>query len=681
VCAATDATADPTPADAPAPALDSAALTASRPATSSEPTTAPAPLDPDTASYSVGGAAPLPAAPPGYELLRSLGSGGMGDVYLAREHPSERLVAIKFLRRAGDIERFVTELQALAKLEHPNVVRVLASDFLRDVPFFTLEYVAGGSLSAALKPRPGERKSNLPPVAGALALIRQVAAGVAAAHALGIIHRDIKPGNILLGGARDEDRGASKQPSSLDPRSSILTPKVSDFGLAKLLDRDSDLTRTGGLGTPSYMPPEQVSGKNGAIGAWSDVYGLGATLYHLLTGRPPFTGATPEEIILRVLADPPARPRALQPDLPLGLEAIVLKCLEKDPTDRYPTVAALLADLDRYEAGARPAAPPMTRVRRVKRWAARNRRSLGAAAVALFAVASAFLVGGAFRGEPPSVPPPSKPLPDPAAEQAQRLAEIEKELDSLGAGDRVEFIGDKGFPRWSRWAVGKGILVPADTGDGTVALQTRGLSLLELVPDPRRERYRVSVWLRHLQANPLGGDVGVYIGHDVAGTLHSVLWGQFSELLTIDEMNDAVLRAHHGVSFAARTLYTVPDQSPTFGRQTERGHLRFTPFQGQPRPWRVLIFDVSPDGIELFWATGKPAADGKPAAVGERKLVGRLSGQALADERQRVQQELNDKVNPAPVIRAWHPRRPLGVWASDSDVSIKSVTIEPLNPR
>ena len=220
----------------------------------------------------------LRPAPIGYDLFRHLGGGGMGDVYLAREHTSERMVAIKFLRsthNAVAIDRFLTEVRALGRIEHPHIVRALATDFNRSDPFFTMEFVAGGTLTDRVK-------ANGPLASiEAARVIASAARAVHAGHAANVLHRDIKPSNILI--AADG------------------TPRVSDFGLAKRTDRDDENTQgSGPLGTPSFMPPEQVSRKHGEIGPHSDVYGLGATLYYLVTGQAPFSGDSASTIISHV---------------------------------------------------------------------------------------------------------------------------------------------------------------------------------------------------------------------------------------------------------------------------------------------------------------------------------------------------------------------------------------------
>ena len=206
-----------------------------------------------------------------------------------------------------DLARFRTEAEAIARLQHPGIVQIYEIGEHAGLPFFALEFVGGGSLAS--KPRQG-------PVDELVGLVEALARAMHYAHQRGIIHRDLKPANILLA-----DDG---------------TPKITDFGLAKLLYRDSGQTRSGDvMGTPSYMPPEQAAGQVKELGPPADIYALGAILYERLTGRPPFEGDTPLETIIKVVSDEPVPPSRLNPRVPRDLETICLKCLGKEPRDRY----------------------------------------------------------------------------------------------------------------------------------------------------------------------------------------------------------------------------------------------------------------------------------------------------------------------------------------------------------
>lgn len=265
---------------------------------------------------------------PGYKLIEVLGRGGMGVVYKARQVKADRIVALKMILNLDeaeeeDIKRFQIEAQASAALQHPGIVQVYDVGINEDdVPFFTQEYLSGGTLSRKIS------KQLLSHEEAARKLI-DLSNAIAYAHSKGIVHRDLKPSNILIA----ED-GALK---------------IADFGLARRLDDQSDLTRDGSiLGTPSYMAPEQASGSTHEIGPLCDVYALGAILYELLTGRAPFKGASVWEVINLVRDAPPTPPSELQPGVPKDLETICLKCLSKDPESRYASAKELADDLNRY---------------------------------------------------------------------------------------------------------------------------------------------------------------------------------------------------------------------------------------------------------------------------------------------------------------------------------------------
>jgi WD40 repeat protein/Tfp pilus assembly protein PilF len=326
---------------------------------------------------------------PGYEILGELGRGGMGVVYRARQVSLNRLVALKMILAGGHagrehLARFQLEAETVARLQHPHIVQIYEVGQHEGRPYLALELVEGESLDRNLRGLPQ-------PPRLAARLVETLAEAVHVAHQRGIVHRDLKPANILL--QRGEGRGAtgggnSAPLSSLASRPSPLAPipKITDFGLAKQLDSNADQTRTGAiLGTPSYMAPEQAQGKAKAVGPAADVYALGAILYELLTGRPPFKAATVLDTLEQVRSQEPVAPGRLQPRLPRDLETICLKCLEKDPRKRYATAQALAADLKRLLADEPIAARPVGRAERLRRWCRRNPvvASLSAVLIAL----------------------------------------------------------------------------------------------------------------------------------------------------------------------------------------------------------------------------------------------------------------------------------------------------------
>jgi serine/threonine protein kinase/WD40 repeat protein len=300
-----------------------------------------------------------------YEILRELARGGMGVVFQARQVSLNRLVALKMilagqLADEADVKRFHTEAEAAANLDHPGIVPIFEIGQHEGQHYFSMAFVEGQSLSQKVATGP------LPPREAA-ALLVKVCDAIEYAHRHDVIHRDLKPANILL------DRAGN--------------PRVTDFGLAKKLKDDSGLTGSGQImGTPSYMPPEQAGGKRGEVGPAADVYALGATLYALLTGRPPFQAATAMDTLIQVINDEPVPPRRLNASIPLDLETICLKCLEKEPEGRYASAAAISEELTRFLDGepilARPIGAP------ARFWRSCRRRpvvaGLGAAVAGLF---------------------------------------------------------------------------------------------------------------------------------------------------------------------------------------------------------------------------------------------------------------------------------------------------------
>jgi serine/threonine-protein kinase len=315
---------------------------------------------------------PLPRVP-GYDVESVLGRGGMGVVYKARQLRLNRAVALKMILGGpcvgrSDLSRFAREAEAVASLRHAHIVQVYDVGDFDGLPYFTMEHVEGGTLAQKLAGTPQ-------PAARAAELVATLAGAVEAAHRAGIIHRDLKPSNILL--AADG------------------TAKITDFGLSRHFGDDHTLTLSGTrLGTPSYMAPEQAQGRAGAVGPAADVYSLGAILYELLTGRPPFRAETATATLLQVIHQEAAAPSRLNAKVPRDLETVCLKCLRKDPQRRYASAAALGDDLRRFLEGRPIEARPPGLTGRVWRWCRREPAAAALLATAVAAVSVA--VGGAF---------------------------------------------------------------------------------------------------------------------------------------------------------------------------------------------------------------------------------------------------------------------------------------------
>jgi serine/threonine-protein kinase len=357
---------------------------------------------------------------PGYEVEAVLGHGGMGVVFRARHLRLGRIVALK-MTLAGSYagsherERFRREAEAIAALRHANIVQVYDVGDWAGRPYFTMELIEGGSLAQRLAGTPQ-------PARQAAGLLATLAEAMHAAHQGGIVHRDLKPANILF------------TPDG--------TPKVTDFGLARRLEGGAGLTLSGvPLGTPGYMAPEQARGQSRAIGPAVDVYALGAILYELLTGRPPFRAETPAETILQVIDQEPVPPARLNAKVPRDLETVCLKCLQKEPHRRYASAAALADDLRRFEEG-RP-----IRVRRLGlaarswRWGRRN-----PAAAALMATGLALVglvIGGGFWLE---------------WERAERRAETARQEDRAAQAVEAALEQASALGREGRWPDARAVL-------------------------------------------------------------------------------------------------------------------------------------------------------------------------------------------------------------------------------
>jgi eukaryotic-like serine/threonine-protein kinase len=341
--------------------------------------------------------AELPTVP-GYRIVRELGRGGMGIVYLAVQEGLERLVAIKMLPQGMDtqrtLNRFQTEAEVIARLQHPNLIQIYEVGTVAGRPFFSMEYVPDGTLEARLHNRPQ-------PPREAAQLIQVLASAMHEAHRCGVVHRDLKPGNILLrreGGLTEEmPRDSGVWVSSTPEATASFCPKITDFGLAKRLDEAEGMTLTHSvLGTPCYMAPEQAKGDSKNVTERTDIYSLGAILYELLTGHPPFKGGTLYITLQLVSTVDPAPLRTIQPGVPRDLEVICLKCLQKNPARRYAKVIDLALDLRRFLAGEPIEARPTPQLERLVKWARRHPGLAAAIAVGVVAF-SALFAGVAYH--------------------------------------------------------------------------------------------------------------------------------------------------------------------------------------------------------------------------------------------------------------------------------------------
>jgi len=369
---------------------------------------------------------------PGYVIFKVIGRGGMGVVYQATQIGLDRVVALKMVLAGAhaspeQLARFSVESQAVAQLQHPGIVQISEVGEHKGLPYFSLEFVGGGSLANKIggKPQPAREAAGM---------VRELALAVGEAHRRNIIHRDLKPSNVLL---TPEGR-----------------PKITDFGLAKRLDADSQQTQSGAvMGTPSYMAPEQAWGQTRQIGPKSDLYSLGAILYEMLVGRPPFQGASTLETLELARTQEPVPPIRLQPKIPVDLETICLKCLQKDPAKRYGDASALADDLQRFLEGRPILARPVGAVERLTRWCRRNPKvaALAGTVAVLLATVTAVSSYAAVSLDRLN----GKLVASNKAESAAREAAEAKEREAIKARD-LEAVARKGESeaRWPRRSPG-----------------------------------------------------------------------------------------------------------------------------------------------------------------------------------------------------------------------------------
>jgi serine/threonine-protein kinase len=597
-----------------------------------------------------GGAAITPALPqspvpalelPGLELYEKLGQGGMGVVYRARDVRLDRPRAVKVIRRGpfGDDEardRFGREARAVARLDHAGVVRIYALGEHEDTLYICMELLEGGNLQARLRQGPLE-------VRAAADLVRQLALAVQHAHDNRVLHRDLKPGNVLL--------------------TADGAPKVSDFGLAKLLDADDGLTYTGAvLGTPAYMAPEQAEGRSRDITERTDVWALGAILYECLTGRPPFHAQTRSETLELVRRQAPEPLRRVRAEVPAELEAICLKCLEKRPEQRYATAAELAADLRDWLDGKptrlRPARGPRRLLQAVRR---RPILSLFAALVLLAAVAAGLI--GYFRH-------PDRPL---WQMQAQ-----------LARGEPVELLGATGPPRWSRWWLREKDANTLVEPDGTFVVYGRPHTLLELFRDTRgHNRYRIRAEVRHLQG-AANGAVGVYFGGTPRRKATApVLLVTFNDVHDETALYDVALplmrpdvqkgtpRPTGNKVYLTSAYYFNGAGGPELGHSTGllgKDAFKSSGYTGHAGDWRSIVVEVSPDVVRVFF---------------DDRLVGQVKP-AWIEERNRVTLEQARQPDPgnaalAGLVPELDLQGAVGLYLFESYASFRNVRVEPLD--
>jgi eukaryotic-like serine/threonine-protein kinase len=546
---------------------------------------------------------------PNYEILGELGRGGMGVVYHARSVRLNRDCALKMILAGAHSDaitriRFLAEAEAVARLKHPNIVQIHHVGEADGLPYFELEYVVGGSLEKHLDGTPW-------PATRAAPLIEAMARGIAEAHRLGIVHRDLKPANVLIEGGE--------------------TPKLSDFGLAKSLGMESNLTRSDSImGSPSYMAPEQAEGKARQVGPPADIYALGAMLYELLSGRPPFRGATLLETLEQVKTAEPVQPSRLVPHIPRDVETIALRCLRKDPSRRYASAEALAEDLRRFLAGEPILARRSSGFERSWRWCRRNPALafLWAALIVALVVGSATASFYAFRAsqERDRALASAKEADDQRVLAAARAAEANKRAELLRRQDYVSRVN----------------IAYHECLENNVS---RALELLDGCPQDLRGWewfYTERQCHRDLGTfhEPLKSVNGVAFNRDgsrIASVSGSFVYdppGDTGDLVVRDAANGQEIFARRGVPGSFRTVSFSPDslQIATGGATgltlwdavTGKEQLH----QADPGGLPLLCLAYSPDGQTIIAGYGRRYS---PPITGYARLLDARTGQAIGE--------------------------------------------------
>ncbi len=563
-----------------------------------------------------------------YLLQSVLGSGGMGVVYKARHEQLNRTVALKMIRAgasadADALRRFATEGEAVARLEHPNVVQIYDFDQRDGVPYFTMEYVGGTTLAKKLAAGPLAHRD-------AATLVLTLATAVEYAHGRRVLHRDLKPANVLLG----EDG----------------SPKIADFGLAKLLDEGRDASTVTGavLGTPSYMAPEQAEGRNAC--PLTDVYALGVILYETLTGRPPFVGASNHETMRLVREAVPPPPSSVRPGVPSELAEICLKCLEKSPSHRYSSAHALADDLTRWLGGIRPRHTP-GRFRKSVKWLRRRRWPVA------FATVAVGLLGVAYTEDP-----------------NRHLREMQADI---ARGQATTLIDDSGRARWLRWRTGEeGSRVTRSGGVLTIDCRWT-VAVVELFPPPTAERYRFACQVRHTQCGVMG-EVGIYAAHQAYPGLGRDI--QFFTQLTFNDVrrmrevpiviNNRVLPLPINLVTLIPHLHSERGTPPNIDRQMggPRGP-EFRPAGEEASGWHDLEMVVDRGGVSASW-------DGIPI---------RMSTEFIEKEVTREMAMMRPSYVADPFVQSlepkFTPRGGLGLYVMFGTASFRAATLTPLDPE
>lgn len=569
-----------------------------------------------------------------YRLLEKIGLGGMGVVYKAHDPDLRRDVALKMIRSGtfahpSDVQRFLKESQTLAQLRHPNIIAIYDAGEHDGQPYFVMEYLQGGSVFL-------NRRRFMDSPQSAVALVEKIARATAFLHHNHMLHRDLKPGNILL-----DEQGE---------------PYLSDFGLVKWLDVGDELTRSHQrLGTPGYMAPEQTGLVDLPLGPWTDVWALGIILYELLTGKRPFEGKSQAVIRQICEADTPS-PSTANTELDRGLESIVLKCLQKDPRQRFGSAQELADELGRWLRQEPLSTRPPSPVKRLRSWGGRHPRKLAAAVLGLML---AIVIPALWIGLDPDRP-------------------LRQLTDELRDGRPVALIGASGAPKWSRWLSEKGAATLDAEGRFTLTSPAAN-GLLELVPEVPLESYRLRGKIRHYACAPLG-QVGVFVCCTSTPTRHGKAW--FFHELTFDDVTSVDDRLNKRLAMPPAKLpgnpavFNVSALADVGGpRQWTSGYSgtrvgRFQPTRPVGGRWREVAVEVTPEHVQMFF-------EDQSGAPRLWKDLDAILAQGVRETFEKDEQKFSFLAAVPPMNR----RGSLGIFVAHGAASFCEFVLEPLSPK
>ena len=579
-----------------------------------------------------------------YKLIHSAGSGGMGVVYCARRRSTGETVALKMMKlhALGSpdlVRRFQREIRIVDAIHHPNIVPILDVGAIHGQLYYAMPYVP---LNLAV-----QKHAYRDPRAAA-ELVMKVARGLHHAHANGIVHRDIKPGNILLTESGE--------------------PLIADFGLARWIDNSQQLTATlDRLGTPAYMAPEQASSASQDLGPSVDIWSLGVILFELLTGERPFSAGNPDALIYQICHSEAPTPQAFRPEIDPALATIVQTCLAKDRFARYATAAALADDLERWLAGRPiraqlPSTPlPTERMSAASRWSPRNR-----GLTLLFAGAGGLLLWGV--GSMMSNRPPSGAGDRGQSAPAISEAKVQPALDRLRRGQPTDFL-EGGWPLWSRHLIGTPATAPLSqhATSREFVFSSNGTGMLAVVPDPQRPSFRVDARLWHDQAKDGTSWIGLALGYDAATaddkTYQAFVIWHFNDLFDVKQDISILeqLLPDRG-PFARMMLFENGRRQQTVQLRTDGPPSQFVPggtTKAGPK-WRDLAVEVRPDVVRFY-------LDQESVSVPVAEL-----NQSLAVAIRQHQPTLTEKWK-------FNARSPIALAAHQSAVRVRSFTVTPLD--